>query len=193
MAANGDFVIAWANDNRDNVPSSLPVIYAREYSANGVPKGDQFQVNNIDSNKHFYPKVGVDQYGNFLIGWRKYNVATGETDVFARYYANPYVQTLSNGQSVYNLSGSSGTWQFFKISVPAGKSLLSISISGSSGDADLYVKRGSIPGPSNWDYRPYLNGSYETVQVSSPAGGDWYIGVNGYTNFSGVTLNATFY
>jgi serine protease len=100
--------------------------------------------------------------------------------------------TLSNGQIVSSLSGSSGSWKHFKIAVPSGQSKLEIVMSGGSGDADLYVKRGSKPTLSSYDYRPYLNGNNETVTVNNPASGDWYISMHGYSSYSGVSLKATY-
>ena len=102
------------------------------------------------------------------------------------------VTTLSNGQTVTNISGASGSWTYYKITVPSGQSSLEIQISGGTGDCDLYVKLGSQPSSSSYDYRPYLSGNNETVTVTSPAAGDWYIGLNGYQSYSGVSLQATY-
>jgi vibriolysin len=102
------------------------------------------------------------------------------------------VTSLSNGVPVSNLSGSSGSWRHYKIAVPSSQSSLQIVQSGGSGDADLYVKRGSQPTTSSYDYRPYLNGNNETVNVTNPASGDWYISIRGYSSYSGVTLKATY-
>ncbi len=102
------------------------------------------------------------------------------------------VTPLSNGQTVSNLSGASGSWQYYKITVPAGQTGLEIKIWGGSGDADLYVKYGSQPTTSSYDYRPYLTGNNETVNVTNPTAGDWYIGINGYSSYSGVSLSATY-
>ncbi len=102
------------------------------------------------------------------------------------------VTDLSNGVAVTNLSGSTGSWAYYKIAVPSGQDSLVIAISGGSGDCDLYVKRGSQPSSSSYDYRPYLNGNNETVTVTSPAAGDWYVGLNAYSSYSGLTLTATY-
>ncbi len=102
------------------------------------------------------------------------------------------VTTLSNGQTVTGLSGSTGSWTYFKITVPSGQESLEIKIWGGSGDCDLYVKRGAQPTSSSYDYRPYLNGNNETVTVSNPASGDWYIGLNAYSSYSAVSLQATY-
>jgi len=100
--------------------------------------------------------------------------------------------TLSNGVAVSNLSGATGSWSYFKITVPASQTQLQIVMSGGTGDADLYVKLGAQPSSTTYDYRPYLTGNNETVTVANPGAGDWYIGINGYAAYSGVTLKATY-
>ena len=102
------------------------------------------------------------------------------------------VTTLTNGQTVSNLSGATGSWQYFKITVPSAQTSLAINMSGGTGDADLYVKFGAQPTSTSYDYRPFLTGNNESVSVTNPAAGDWYIGINGYAAYSGVSLQATY-
>jgi Zn-dependent metalloprotease len=102
------------------------------------------------------------------------------------------VITLSNGQTVTGIAGATGSWTYYKITVPASQTLLKITMSGGTGDADLYVKRGAQPTATVYDYRPYLSGNAESVSVTNPIAADWYIGINGYAAFSGVSLNATY-
>jgi len=82
-------------------------------------------------------------------------------------------------------------WQNFKIAVPAGATSLTIVMSGGTGDADLYVKHGAVPTLSVYDYRPYQSGNNETVTVTNPTAGDWYISLHAYEAYNGVTLVAT--
>src|SRR4051794_14708722 len=102
------------------------------------------------------------------------------------------VTTLTNGQTVTGISGATGSWTNYKITVPTGQTQLKITMSGGTGDADLYVKRGAQPTATVYDYRPYLTGNNETVTVTNPVAGDWYISLNGYAAYSGVSLNATY-
>ncbi len=102
------------------------------------------------------------------------------------------VTTLSNNQTVTGIAGGAGSWTMYKITVPSGQTQLKITMSGGTGDADLYVKLGSQPTLTSYNYRPYLTGNNETVTVTNPAAGDWYIGLQGYTSFSGVSLNANY-
>jgi vibriolysin len=100
---------------------------------------------------------------------------------------------LSNGVPVSNLSGAQGTMLYYKITVPTGGTNLTVQMSGGTGDADVYVKFGQRPTTSSWDYRPYLNGNNETVNVgTNTRAGDYFIMIRAYTAFSGVTLRATY-
>ncbi|WP_125779431.1 S8 family peptidase [Pseudoalteromonas rubra] len=89
-----------------------------------------------------------------------------------------------------NLSASTGGWVQKSLEVPAGMSNLTVTISGGTGDADLFVKQGSVPSSSNWDCRPYKGGNSETCTFTNPQAGTWYFGLNAYRSFSGVTLSA---
>lgn len=102
------------------------------------------------------------------------------------------VTVLSNNVTVSNISGATGSWTNYKINVPSGQTSLKVTMSGGTGDADLYVKFGAQPSSTVYDYRPYLTGNAETVTVTNPTAGDWYISLNGYAAFSGVSLNATY-
>jgi serine protease len=66
------------------------------------------------------------------------------------------------------------------------------SISGGSGDADLYVRLGSAPTDSGYGCRPYLNGNNETCTFNSPSAGTYYVRLKAYSTFSGVTLTANY-
>ncbi len=102
------------------------------------------------------------------------------------------VTTLSNGQTVSNLAASTGNYLYFKITVPSGQTQLQVVTSGGSGDADLYVKRGALPTTSSYDARSIGSTSAETITISNPAAGDFYIGLYAYSSFSGVSLTATY-
>ncbi len=91
--------------------------------------------------------------------------------------------------TIPNISGAAGSWNHYYLDVPAGMSTLTASISGGSGDADLYVRRGSQPTTSAYDCRPYRNGNNETCNISNPAEDRYYISLRGYSAYSGVTLD----
>jgi serine protease len=99
---------------------------------------------------------------------------------------------LMNGVAVTGLAGASGSQTFFVLNVPSGQASLTFQISGGTGDADLYVRFGAQPTTGTYGCRPYVNGNNETCTFSNPAAGNWYVLLNGYAAYSGVTLKGTF-
>lgn len=92
-----------------------------------------------------------------------------------------------------NLSGAASSWQHFTIAAPADATSLKVAISGGSGDADLYVRKGSQPTTAAYDCRPYLTGNSESCSITAGVGGStWYLSVRGYSAYSGVTLTADY-
>ncbi|WP_444996741.1 M4 family metallopeptidase [Aliikangiella sp. IMCC44359] len=81
-----------------------------------------------------------------------------------------------------------GQWARFTQVLPTGYSNLNVSISGGSGDADLYVRKGAESTTSSYDCRPYKNGNAESCDFTNPAADTWYIDVRGYSAASNVTL-----
>jgi Zn-dependent metalloprotease len=99
-----------------------------------------------------------------------------------------------------NLSGSAGRgrkggeWLYYSVEMPpevAEGSTLTVSISGGSGDADLYTRLGANPTSNTYACRPYLTGSNESCSHTVKAFDVWHIGVSAYQNFSGVSLTAS--
>ncbi|KAA0069305.1 pre-peptidase C-terminal domain-containing protein [Rhodanobacter sp. T12-5] len=98
---------------------------------------------------------------------------------------------LQNGVALTGQSGATNAQLFYTVVIPAGASNLVISESGGTGDADLYTKFGSAPTLSSYDCRPYITGNNESCTVASPQAGTYYVMLNGYTAFSGVSVKAT--
>ena len=90
-----------------------------------------------------------------------------------------------------NISVSTNSWARFTQDLGAGYSSLTVTISGGSGDADLYVNYGSASSTSTYLCRPYKNGNSETCSFDNPQSGTWYLDLRGYSNASGVTLSVS--
>lgn len=86
------------------------------------------------------------------------------------------------------VSGTTGAEIVYQMQVPAGASNLSFSTSGGSGDADLHVKFGSQATSSDFDCRPWKNGSNETCVIDNAQAGTYYIMLQGYNDFTDVQL-----
>ena len=100
--------------------------------------------------------------------------------------------TLTKGVAVTGLSASAGNAVVYTFAVPAGATNLSFTMSGGSGDADLYVKQGSAPTDSSYDCRPWKSGNSETCTFASPVAGTYHVRVKAYSAFSGVSLVANY-
>lgn len=97
---------------------------------------------------------------------------------------------LENGVPVTNLSAPKGNERFYYIDVPTGKPSLTVSISGGTGDADLYVRFGQKPTTTVYQCRPYTPTNNETCKFTPPQAGKYYIMLRAYAAYSGVTLVA---
>ncbi|MCW8092728.1 PPC domain-containing protein [Alteromonas ponticola] len=93
---------------------------------------------------------------------------------------------------VTNISATTNNWKYYTLEVPTGMATLDFSITGGSGDADLYIRRGSQPTTSTYDCRPFETGNEETCSFNNPQAGTWHIGIRAYSSFSGLTLNTSY-
>lgn len=96
----------------------------------------------------------------------------------------------NDGIDESNLFGAQGEWRHYRLEVGGGAERLTATISGGSGDADLYVRQGSEPTTSAFDCRPYRWGNEEECVIDVPDEGTWYISIRGYSRYSGVSLTA---
>ena len=80
----------------------------------------------------------------------------------------------------------------YTLAVPSGATNLSFTMSGGTGDADMYVKFGSAPTDSSYDCRPYKSGNAETCTFATPSAGTYYVRLKAYSAFSGVSLLADY-
>ncbi len=97
---------------------------------------------------------------------------------------------LTTGVPVENLSGGSGSFRMYSISVPAGASALNVVLT-ATGDADLYLRRGALPRLNLYDCSSFTETGNETCSVDAPESGTWFIRVEGYDPYSAGTLTAT--
>ncbi|MEO7323190.1 MAG: PPC domain-containing protein, partial [Dokdonella sp.] len=65
-------------------------------------------------------------------------------------------------------------------------------MSGGTGDADMYVKFGSAPTTSSYDCRPYVSGNAESCPITTAQAGTYYVMINAYSTFSGVSLTGSY-
>jgi len=88
---------------------------------------------------------------------------------------------------------TTGTWSStYTMTVPAGRSTLTFTTAGGTGDADLYVRFGTAPTATYFDCRPYKTGNAETCTFNAPKAGTWYVKVRAYQAYSGVSLKGSY-
>ncbi|NOK21852.1 PPC domain-containing protein [Corallococcus carmarthensis] len=105
---------------------------------------------------------------------------------------NPGTGTLTNNVAVTNLSGAQGSYRYWTLTVPAGKSSLLVQTMFGTGDADLYVRQGSKPEDYVYDCRPLTAGNTESCLINTPTAGVYHVMIKGYTDYAGVTLKASY-
>ncbi|MFP2926018.1 PPC domain-containing protein, partial [Pyxidicoccus sp. 3LG] len=104
----------------------------------------------------------------------------------------PPVNTpIERNVPVTGISGASNNKKYYSFTVPEGATNLRVAMSGGTGDADLYVRASLAPTTSSYDCRPFSSGNNETCTFAAPAEGTWYVMLNGYTAYTGVSLVVT--
>ncbi len=95
---------------------------------------------------------------------------------------------LTKGVTVTGINQTSGNSVNYTLVVPAGSTNVTFTMSGGTGDADMYVKLGSAPTDTVYDCRPYKSGNAETCTFATTTGGTYYVRLKAYSTFSGVSL-----
>ncbi|SEL94242.1 serine protease [Colwellia chukchiensis] len=100
--------------------------------------------------------------------------------------------TSGGSASVADISVAKGAWTYYTIDIPSGMSTVNFAMSDGTGDADLYIRRGTKPTSTSYDCRPYKAGNNESCTFNSPIADTWHIGIFGYSAASGVNLAVTY-
>lgn len=123
--------------------------------------------------------------GTYYVGLRAYKAFSG-VELLASYTANGDISSVEE-----NVTVPLNQWTHRVQHLNSAYQSLSVSISGNQGDVDLYLRHGSQSSESEFDCRPFLEGSEEVCTIDNPAQGDWYIDLYGYgrTNVDDITLS----
>jgi serine protease len=98
---------------------------------------------------------------------------------------------LQNAITVADIAGTPNSARLYSIIVPEGATQLGVEIIGPNGDADLYVRRGAPPTLVSYSCASAESNSEELCTVGLPAAGRWYILIDGYAAYTGLSLTAT--
>jgi Zn-dependent metalloprotease len=103
----------------------------------------------------------------------------------------PSSTVLCSGTTVSNISLALNATKTYTIVVPAGKTSLTFKLSGGTGDGDIYSKLGAAPTTSVYDKKSAGSTNAETITVTAPAAGTYYLLLKAYSAVSGASLVAT--
>ena len=103
----------------------------------------------------------------------------------------PSATVLCSGTAVTGISLATNASKTYTIDVPAGKTSLTMKLSGGTGDGDIYSKLGGAPTITVYDKKSDGTTNTETITLSAPTAGKYYILVNAYAAVSGASLVAT--
>ena len=126
------------------------------------------------------------QVGTYHIMVEAWSAISG-VSLTGSYYTDTPDLTLENGVPEENLSASKGTDKLYTFEVPVDSTDIMVDMSGGTGDADLYVKFGSVPTESDYDCRPYAQGNNESCE-GTQSDGTYFVLVKAFSDYSGVTL-----
>ncbi len=83
------------------------------------------------------------------------------------------------------------TFAYRKIVVPAGKTNLTITISGGSGDVDMFINRNGVPTTGTNICASENAGNTEVCNFANPAAGTYFVGLMTWDAYAGARLKAT--
>ncbi|WMW82066.1 M4 family metallopeptidase [Undibacterium cyanobacteriorum] len=127
--------------------------------------------------------------GTYYLLANAYSAVNGAS-IVATYQTGTTSNVLTSGVPV-SVALALNASKVYTISVPAGKTSLTIKLSGGSGDGDIYAKLGSAPTTTTYDKKSDGATNTETITFSAPAAGTYYVLVNAYAAVSGASLVAT--
>jgi hypothetical protein len=130
--------------------------------------------------------TGTATGGTYYVRVKAYSTFSGVS--LTGSYTDGSTGTTPIDTTTSNISVAKNSWKRYTVNLDSGYSNLVITMSGGSGDADLYVRRGAQSTTSSYDCRPYKSGNNEVCSFSSPAGGTWHIDIRGYSAASGVSF-----
>ena len=87
IAPNGSFVAAWESSHASESGRDAPEIFARRFSAEGRPRGSEFQVNVTTRRDQIEPKVEMAANGDFVVVWLSYGGESSFYDVMIQRFA----------------------------------------------------------------------------------------------------------
>jgi len=105
-----------------------------------------------------------------------------------------YIAGSGSGNNVIdrtesNISVGTWRWEHFTQELNEDYTSFTVTMSGGSGDVDLYVRHGAESSRRRYDCRSNDSGNNESCTFDAPKVGSWYIDLYGYSAASNIKLN----
>ncbi len=105
---------------------------------------------------------------------------------------DPDTRVLGENCRRSNLSATKGNYAYHYLYIPAGTRQLKITVSGGTGDADLYYSASGWATTASATQRATGTGNSHTLTVNNPRAGAHYISLYAASAFGGATLTTTY-
>lgn len=99
---------------------------------------------------------------------------------------------LSNGVPLSPIGASKDDGSIYTLVVPPGKTSVSFTTTGVSGDVDMYVRRDALPSVSSFHCKSEGPATTEFCQINSPPAGTYYILLYAFSTYTGVSLTGQY-
>lgn len=173
MDADGGFIVVWAVAS-----GTSNGIFARRFSADGTPQGDEFQTN-APNQTIFTPSVAMDADGDFIVAWERHTPGSNEVseDIFARRYNN---LGAAQDASAFQVNTSSGALGSLNIAIDADGDFAITweNLLPGENSPDIYAQRYSADGtPQGVEFRVNTTtaNAQQSPSIALDADGDFVI------------------
>lgn len=179
------------------VPANVPVLQVRlrgeqgdadllVFSPTGFPAISLFD-GSVETLSFRNPEPGL--WGIIVSAFESFEDVTLEA-------AFPVPTRIARNGEWTGLAGVASSETFFEVDVPAGVDAFRIATAGGTGDVDLFAAQGAVAvcqsgnraTPCLVDADSRNDGNDEMIEILEPVAGKWFIDLNGFDDFAGVTL-----
>ena len=89
-------------------------------------------------------------------------------------------------------SGARGSTVLYRIFVPPGSTNVTFTLTGGTGDADIYVRRATPPTLSAFTCASENGGNEEICSIANPASGTWYVLIGLWDPYANTFIKANY-
>lgn len=134
--------------------------------------------------------IAAPTAGTYYLMAKAYATVSGAS-IVASYQTGAVVSgtTLVSG-TAQSVSLAKSATKLYNITVPAGKTSLTFTLSGGTGDGDLYARMTTAPTTSSYTKKSDGGTNTETITFSAPAAGTYYLLVKAYAAVNNASVKA---